>query len=152
MTVRAAKILICVLIIMVSFSVVLHGKEDFSKPKEFGVYIKTGSGLKRLMPNIVFEERGLLYIEMNNPPRFLLKDVEFFVLYGKHDMGVLTINPLLFFQPSELGKLRYIFGKEIGFDVKKQGEDLYVVKPKGLLGRGYMTLWINETAWDFVID
>jgi len=148
---KAVKILICVLAI-VFFSVTLHAKEDFSKPKEFGVYIKTASGLKRLMPNIVFEEKGLLYIEMNNPPHFLLKDVEFFVLYGKHDVNVLTINPLLFFQPSQVGKLRYIFGKDIAFDVKKRGTDLYAVKPKGLLGRGYMTLWINETAWDFVID
>ncbi|OPY75748.1 MAG: hypothetical protein A4E65_03428 [Syntrophorhabdus sp. PtaU1.Bin153] len=148
---RVAKIVICLLMV-VFFSVALHAKEDFSKPKEFGVYIKTPSGLKRLLPNIVFDEKGFLFIEMNNPPHFLLKDVEFFVLYGKHDVNVLTINPLLFFQPSQLGKLRYIFGKNIAFDVKKRGDDFYVVKPKGLLGRGYMSLWINDTAWDFVLD
>jgi hypothetical protein len=130
----------------------LHGKDDFTKPKEFGVYVKTEKVLKRLMPNIVFDEKGLLYIEMNNPPRFLLKDVQFFVIYGKYDMKVLTLNPMLFFQPSSLGKQRYIFGKEIAFDLKKRSDDLYVVKSKELLGRGYTSIWINDSAWDFIIE
>jgi hypothetical protein len=129
-----------------------YSKDDFVKPKEFGVYVKTEKGLKRLTPNIVFDERGLLYIEMNNPPRFLLKDVQFFVIYGKYDLNVLTMNPMLFFQPSPIGKMRYVFGKEIGFDLKKRADDLSVVKSKELLGRGYTSLWINDSAWDFIIE
>ena len=89
---------------------------------------------------------------MNNPPRFLLKNVEFFVIYGKYDLKVLTMNPMLFFQPSPLGKMRYVFGKEIGFDLKKRSDDLHIVKPKELLGRGYTSLWINDSAWDFIIE
>jgi hypothetical protein len=104
------------------------------------------------MPNIVFDEKGLYYIEMNNPQHYLLKDVQFFVIYGKYNLQVLTINALLFFQPSPVGKPRFIFGKELAFDVKKRAEDLYVIKPKELLGRGYMSLWINDTAWDFIIE
>jgi len=130
----------------------LHGKDDFTKPKEFGVYVKTEKGLKRLVPNIVFNEKGVLFVELNNPARFLLKDVQFFVVYGKYDLTVLTLNPLLFFQPSPLGKQRYILGKAIAFDLKKKSDDLCVVKPKELLGRGYMALWINDSAWDFIIE
>jgi hypothetical protein len=130
----------------------LYSKDDFVKPKEFGVYVKTEKGLKRLVPNIVFDEKGLLYIEMNNPPRFLLKDVQFFVIYGNYDLKVLTLNPMLFFQPSPLGKQRYVFGKEIAFDLKKRSDDIHVVKSKELLGRGYTSLWINDSAWDFIIE
>ena len=143
---------LCVVSISLFAVTLLHGKDDFTKPKEFGVYVKTEKSLKRLMPNIVFDEKGLLYIEMNNPPRFLLKDIEFFVIYGKYDMKVLTMNPMLFFQPSSLGKQRYIFGKEIAFDLKKRSDDLYVVKSKELLGRGYTSIWINDSAWDFIIE
>lgn len=142
---------ICIVAFLVSASV-LYSKEDFTKPKEFGVYVKTEKALKRLTPNIVFDTQGLLYIEMNNPPRFLLKDVQFFVIYGKYDLKVLTINPMLFFQPSPIGKMRYVFGKEIGYDLKKSSDDLYVVKSKELLGRGYTALWINDTAWDLIIE
>ena len=143
---------LCVVSVSLFAVTLLHGKDDFTKPKEFGVYVKTEKALKRLMPNIVFDEKGLLYIEMNNPPRFLLKDVEFFVIYGKYDMKVLTMNPMLFFQPSSLGKQRYAFGKEIAFDLKKRSDDLYVVKSKELLGRGYTSIWINDSAWDFIIE
>lgn len=143
---------LCVVSIFLFAVTLLHGKDDFAKPKEFGVYVKTEKGLTRLVPNIVFDEKGLLYIEMNNPPRFLLKDVQFFVIYGKYDLKFLTLNPLLFFQPSPLGKQRYIFGKEIAFDMKKRSDDVYVVKSKELLGRGYATLWINDSAWDFIIE
>jgi len=143
---------LCVVSVSLFAATFLHGKDDFTKPKEFGVYVKTEKALKRLMPNIVFDERGLLYIEMNNPPRFLLKDVQFFVIYGKYDMKVLTLNPMLFFQPSSLGKQRYVFGKEIAFDLKKRSDDLYVVKSKELLGRGYTSIWINDSAWDFIIE
>lgn len=143
---------LCVISICVFAVTLVYGKDDFAKPKEFGVYVKTEKGLKRIVPNIVFNEKGVLFIEMNNPARFLLKDVEFFVIYGKYDLTVLTLNPLLFFQPSPLGKQRYILGKAIAFDLKKKSDDLYTVKPKELLGRGYMALWINDSAWDFIID
>jgi len=143
---------LCVISIFLFAVTLAYGKDDFAKPKEFGVYVKTEKGLKRIVPNIVFNEKGVLFIEMNNPARFLLKDVEFFVIYGKYDLTVLTLNPLLFFQPSPLGKQRYILGKAIAFDLKKKSDDLYTVKPKELLGRGYMALWINDSAWDFIID
>jgi len=151
---RVAR-LFCIVIFSVVFllsAATLYSKDDFAKPKEFGIYVKTEKGLTRLTPNIVFDEKGLLYIEMNNPPRFLLKNIEFFVVYGKYDLKVLTMNPMLFFQPSPLGKMRYVFGKEIGFDLKKRSDDLHIVKPKELLGRGYTSLWINDSAWDFIIE
>jgi len=143
---------LCVILICLFAVTLVHGKDDFAKPKEFGVYVKTEKGLKRIVPNIVFNEKGVLFIELNNPARFLLKDIEFFVIYGKYDLTVLTLNPLLFFQPSPLGKQRYILGKAIAFDLKKRSDDLYTVKPKELLGRGYMALWINDSAWDFIIE
>lgn len=143
---------LCVVSLFLFAVTLLHGKDDFTKPKELGVYVKTEKGLKRLVPNIVFDEKGVLFVELNNPPRLLLKDVQFFVINGKHDLKVLTLNPLLFFQPSPLGKQRYILGKAIAFDLKKKSDDLYVVKPKELLGRGYMALWINDSAWDFIIE
>jgi hypothetical protein len=129
----------------------LYAKDD-KPPKEFGVYLVTNGGMKRLVPNVVFDENGLLYIESRNPPRFALKDIDHFVLYGKHDMQVLTLNPMLFMQASRLGKARYGFGKNVDFDARKRGNDLYTVKPRGLMGRGYFCLWINDTAWDFVIE
>jgi hypothetical protein len=130
----------------------LYGKDDKLKPKEFGVYIKTQKALQRLMPNIVFDEKGILFIETNNPPHFLLKDIEYFVVYGKYDIKVLTMNPLLFIQQSPLGKTRFVFGKDIGIEVKKKGDDLYTVKPKELMGRGYFSLWIDDSAWDFIVE
>jgi hypothetical protein len=142
----------CVVSIFLFAVTLLHSKDDFTKPKELGVYVKTEKGLKRLVPNIVFDEKGVLFVELNNPPRLLLKDVQFFVINGKYDLKVLTLNPLLFFQPSPLGKQRYILGKAIAFDLKKKSDDLYTVKPKELLGRGYMALWINDSAWDFIIE
>lgn len=143
---------LCVVSIFLFTVTFLHAKDDFAKPKELGVYVKTEKGLKRLVPNIVFDEKGVLFVELNNPPRFLLKDVQFFVINGNYDLKVLTLNPLLFFQPSPLGKQRYILGKAIAFDLKKRSDDLYVVKPKELLGRGYIALWINDSAWDFIIE
>ncbi len=127
-------------------------KDDRIQPKESGVYVKTAQGLKRLLPNIVFDEKGVIFLESNNPQRFLLKDVQYFVMYGTYEMDYLTMNPLLFFQQSPVGKTRYIFGKDLPVDVKKAGKDLYMVKPKDLLGRGYFCLWINDTTWDFVIE
>lgn len=120
--------------------------------KEFGVYVKLNKGHVRLLPNIVFEEESVFFIESNDPAHYFLKDVEYFVLYGPHDMSVLTVNPMGFFKPSSLGKPRFAFGKDIAVDLKEQRKDMYIIKPKGLLGRGYYSIWINDTAWDFVLD
>lgn len=140
-------------VLSLALCVPIHAaREAKLKPKEFGVYIKTYGGLKRLIPNIVFDEGGILYVEMNNPPTFLLKDVQCFVVYGKYDMSVLTFNPMVFRQASPVGKLRFIFGKALEFSSSRRGTDLYVIKPQDLLGRGYFSLWINDSAWDFVID
>jgi hypothetical protein len=130
----------------------LFAKEERLNPKEYGVYVKTPKGLIRLLPNVVFDEGGLYYVESNNPAHFLLKDVEYFVIFGKQNMDVFTFNPLVFFQPSSLGKLRHIFGQNVDTEIKKRGNDLYSIKPKGLLGRGYYALWIEDSAWDFIID
>jgi len=141
----------CVIIVLFLITgLPAHGKEII--PKEPGVYVKAGKELKRLLPNIVFEEQQVIYIESNNPPRFFLKDIEYFVISGKYDLNVLTLNPLLFLQPSPLGKHRYIFGKDIPFEMKKIKEDVYSIKPRGLIGRGYFSLWINDTAWDFIVE
>lgn len=145
-------------LVLVLFIFTLHFEvyarnEKIAKPKELGMYIKTKSGLKRLIPNIVFDEGGILFIESNNPQKFALKDIQHIVVYGQYDMDILTLNPLLFFQVSALNKPRYLFGKDIEIIVKKQkSEDLYIIKPKGLFGRGYFCLWINDSAWDFIIE
>ena len=139
--------------IMLFVTMPLYGKDDgFAPPKDYGVYIKTQAGLKRLLPNIVLDEKGMLLIETNNPPRFALKDMEYFVIYGRHNLDILTINPLIFQQASALGKGRFIFGKNIEFVTQKRPNNLFVVKPKGLMGRGYFALWIEDTAWDFLIE
>ncbi len=131
----------------------LHAaKDDVPTPKEYGVYVKTATKLVRLLPNVVFEEGAMIYLESNNPPHFLLKDIRYFVLYGKHDMQYLTFNNLLFVNQSPVGKSRFIFGKEVESEVKKKNDTLYTVQPKGLFGRGYYALWINDSAWDFIVD
>ncbi|HME45324.1 MAG TPA: hypothetical protein VKF36_19680 [Syntrophorhabdales bacterium] len=132
--------------------VALHAKEDVATPKEYGVYIKTPKTLKRLLPNIVFDEKGVLYIESNNPQRFPLAEVQQFIIYGKYDTKYLTLNPMLFVSETPLHKSRFIFGKDIQLEVAKKSDTLYTAKPKGLFGRGYYSLWINDTAWDFVIE
>ncbi|HVN96166.1 MAG TPA: hypothetical protein VMT62_07040 [Syntrophorhabdaceae bacterium] len=151
MAMSRCRILICILLIML-VAIPLYAKDDKINPKEPGAYIKTSQGLKRLLPNIVFDEEGLIYVEANNPVHFLLKDVQYFVFSGKYDFKVLTLNPMRFLGPSPLGKPRLAFGKNVDFDIKQIGPDLYTIKPKGLLGRGYFSLWINETAWDFILD
>ena len=120
--------------------------------KEHGAYVKLTKGYVRLLPNIVFDEKGVFFIESNSPPHFFLKDMESLIVYGEHDWSVLTVNPMGFYQPSPLGKLRFAFGKEVAIDAKRQGKDMYILKPKGLLGRGYYSIWINDTAWDFILD
>jgi hypothetical protein len=151
-TVKWCRVFICILLIlMISSSV--FAKDDKINPKEIGVYIKTDKGLKKLLPNIVFnDDNGVLFVASNNPAHFLLKDFEYFVFFGKHDFQYLTLNPMVFFQTSLLGKQTFMLGKNIDFELKQIGADLYTVKPKGLLGRGYYSLWIEDAAWDFVLD
>ena len=145
------KISIFVLLITL-FGSDLYAKEEKIRPKEFGVYIKTPQALIRIMPNIVFTgEGGVYYIESNNPKQYALKDIEYFVIYGKYNLKVLTFNPLLFLQ-APLGKPRFMFGQDIEINVSDNGGNVYIVKPKALLWRGYFSIWIEETAWDFVIE
>jgi len=156
-----SKLFCCMLVALVTAAPV-HGEnkteEDkkrsdaFARPAEHGVYVKTEQALKRLMPNIVFEEGGLLYLESINPPHFPLKDLEDFVVYGIHDLRFLTLNRLVPIPPSPVGKPRFMFGKEIPCEVKKQGNNLCTVRSKELMGRGYFALWINDMAWDFLIE
>jgi hypothetical protein len=127
-------------------------KETIQTPNEYGVYVKAGKNLQRLLPNIVFDEKGILFVESNNPAKLALKDMEYFVVYGKYDLQFLTMNPLLFVAQSPVGNSRFVFGKDMELDVKKTDELLYTVKPKGLFGRGYFALWINDSAWDFYIE
>jgi hypothetical protein len=141
------------LIVMSLFISPLYGKDErITTPKELGIYMKTTSGAKRLIPNIVFDHEGLIWIEANNPARFALKDFEYFILHGPYNIDVLTINPLGFFQQSPLGKPRFMFGKNVEFTVQKKGNNVFIIKPKGLLGRGYFCLWIEDTVWDFIIE
>ena len=145
------RVLICVfLILMIGSSA--FAKDDKINPKEPGVYIKTDKGLQRLLPNIVVEEEEAIYIESNNPAHFLLKDVEYFVFFGKYNFQFLTLNPMALYKVSPLGKPSFIFGKAIDMEMKQIGTDLYTFKAKGLLGRGYFSLWIEDSAWDFMLD
>ncbi len=148
---------ICCMVLSVLGAVFLAGtlyaaKDDVVTPKEYGVYVKTEKQTKRILPNVVFEDEEIFYVESNNPQRFELKDVQYFVIYGKYDVQYLTLNHLLFFQQSPLGKARFLFGQDVEIDVKKKSDSLYVVKPKGLFGRGYYSLWINDSAWDFIVE
>jgi hypothetical protein len=154
-TLERCKVLIFILVLAILMTGgAAYAKDDKISPKEPGAYVKTSNGLKRLLPNVVFisEEGGVYYIESNNPPHFLLKDFEYFVLFGKYDFQYFTLNPLVPFRASPLGKLSFMFGKNADVDSKQIGTDLYTFKPKGLLGRGYYSLWINDTAWDFILD
>lgn len=127
-------------------------KQVEDQPKEFGLYAKTGKGIQRIIPNIIFDQEGLLYIESNAPQQFPLNGVKHFLLYGKRDVTYLTLNPMLFFQQSPLGKMRFVLGKDIPIEVKKIGEMLYSVKPQGLFGRGYYSFWLDDLVWDFIIE
>lgn len=154
---RNIKIYFGALLFLVGLALLLFSgpasaKEDVTAPKESGVYVQTAKAQKRLLPNIVFEEQGVIYLESNNPPKFPLGEMHSFVLYGKYDMQYLTLNPLLFLGQTPIGKTRYAIGKDIDIEVSKRSDTLYVVKPKGLFGRGYYTLWINDSAWDFIIE
>jgi hypothetical protein len=126
--------------------------KDASTPDEYGVYAKTDKGLVRIVTSVVFDDETVLYIESNKPTRFHLNAVEYFVIYGKHDMQYLTLNNLKPFQIGPLGIPRYMLGPDIPVTVQKKSDLLYTVRPKGLFGRGYYALWINDSAWDFIID
>ena len=125
-------------------------KDDAPTPKEWGVYVKTESKLVRILTNVVFDAR-IPYLESNHPARFPLKDIKYFVMYGKRQMQYLTLNNLVFINET-LGKPRFMFGREVETEVKSRGNFLYTVRPKGLFGRGYYALWINDSAWDFIVE
>src|SRR5271157_2448327 len=149
---RIVAVLALAILVVALYAVALRAKEDVATPKEYGVYVKTPKTLKRLLPNIVFDEKGVLYIESNNPQRFSLAEVQQFVIYGKYEIKYLTLNPMLFVSETALHKSRFLFGKDIQVEVVRKSDVLHAVKPKGLFGRGYYSLWINDTAWDFVIE
>ena len=149
---RIVAVLALAVLVVALYAVALSAKEDVATPKEYGVYVKTPKALKRILPNIVFDEKGVLYLESNNPQRFSLADVQQFVIYGKYEMKYLTLNPMLFVSETALHKSRFLFGKDIELEVVRKSDVLYIAKPKGLFGRGYYCLWINDTAWDFVIE
>ncbi len=127
-------------------------KENVPTPGEYGVYAKTGSGLTRIVTNPVYDDLRILYLESNKPAHFRINSIQYFVIYGKHDMQYLTLNILKPFQKTALGIERFMFGLEVPLTVQKKSDVLYVVRPKGLFGRGYYALWINDSAWDFFID
>lgn len=130
----------------------IAAKRDRELPKEFGFYAKTGNGLQRITPNILFDENGVLYVESNGPQRFTLSGIQCFLIYGRKDLTYLTLNPMLFFQQPLIGRMRFILGKEIPIETKKIGETLYAVKPIGLFGRGYYSFWLDDAVWDFIIE
>jgi hypothetical protein len=127
-------------------------KESVPTPSEYGVYAKTATGLVRIMTNEVYDDERILYVEGNKPVHFPLNSVEYFVIYGNHDMQYLTLNELKPFEMSPLGVPRFMLGRGMPVTVQKKSNILYTVKPKGLFGRGYYALWINDSAWDFMID
>ena len=127
-------------------------KETVQTPSEYGVYAKTAKGLVRIMTNEVYDDQRILYIESNKPAHFFLNSIQYFVIYGNHDMQYLTLNELKPFQMTPLGIPRFMFGRDMPVTVQKKSNLLYIVKPKGLFGRGYYALWINDSAWDFTID
>jgi hypothetical protein len=45
-----------------------------------------------------------------------------------------------------------MIGPDIPLTVEKKSDLLYTAKPKGLFGRGYYALWINDSVWDFIIE
>lgn len=131
---------------------VFAAKQDQEVPKEFGLHAKTTKGLHRIIPNIIFDQDGVLYIESNEPQRFPLNGIQHFFIYGKKDITYLTLNPLLFFQQSPVGRTRFVLGKNIPIEIKKIDEAFYSIKPQGLFGRGYYCFWLEDVVWDFIIE
>jgi hypothetical protein len=144
--------LILILAVLALGSSGYAASDDVSVPKEYGVYAKTEKGLTRIISNIVHDEQRVLYVERTKPAIFPLNAVQYFIIYGKHDMQYLTLNNLKELPPTNLGIQRYMLGLEIDLEVRKKSDILYTVKPKGLFGRGYYALWINDAAWDFIIE
>jgi hypothetical protein len=150
---RSAKNIILILAVLsLLCTPAFAAKEDQETPKEFGLYAKTTKGLHRITPNIIFDQDGVLYIESNEPQRFPLNAIQHFVIYGKQDITYLTLNPLLFFQQSPLGRTRFVLGKDIPIETKKIGELMYSIKPKSLFGRGYYCFWLEDLVWDFIVE
>jgi hypothetical protein len=141
-----------VLGLVVSAGALAAPKDNVPTPKEYGVYAKTPKGLMRILPNMVSDQRGIYCLEMNNPQRFPLGSIEYFVVHGEYQFQYLTLNPMVPFQKTGLGIDRFMFGKEMEIAVTKKSDVLYTAKPKGLFGRGYYSLWIEDTAWDFIIE
>lgn len=148
--IRIAVLVLAMLSIL--FTAVLAAKRDQELPNEFGLYARTNKGLQRIVPNIIFDNEGVLYIESNEPQHFSLNSLEHFLIYGKKDVTYLTLNPLLFYQQSPLGRTRFVLGKEIPIDIKKVGEAVYSMKPRGLFGRGYYSFWLDDLVWDFIVE
>jgi hypothetical protein len=144
-----------VLTLTTTFLLVVSG-EGASDPvptlKEFGVYAKTDKGVKRILPNLVSDDGGVYYLEPNKPQTFPLGTIEYFVIFGRYETQYLTLNPMRPWRPSPIGIPRVMFGKDLDLTVTKKGDNLYTAKPKGLFGRGYYALWIEDTAWDFVVE
>jgi hypothetical protein len=126
--------------------------DTVATPKEYGMYAKTDKGLKRILPNIVSDDNGIYYLEPNKPQSFALGSIEYFVVFGKYQTQYLTLNPLKPYKMSPVGVPRVMFGKDMEITVTKRGDTLLTAKPKGLFGRGYYALWIEDTAWDFVVE
>ena len=74
--------------------VVRAADENGPVPKEYGVFAKTDEGLTRIIPNMVYDDQRILYVESNKPAHFPLNSVQHFILYGKHDIQYLTLNSL----------------------------------------------------------
>jgi hypothetical protein len=143
---------IAILVALFAAAPLFAAKDSVPTPGEYGVYAKTAKGLTRIVTNIVYDDQTVLYVESNKPTHFALNGIEYFVIYGKHEMQYLTLNTLKPFQMTPLGVPRFMLGLEVPLTVQKKGETLYTVKPKGLFGRGYYALWINDSAWDFIVD
>jgi hypothetical protein len=148
----AANVVAAVAIILFLAVSIGSAANAVPKPKEFGVYAKTDKGLNRIRPNIVGDEGGIYYLEPNNPQRFPLGSVDYFVVNGNYQIQFITLNPMKPFQMSSVGTPRVMFGQDVEISLTKQSDTLYVVKPKGLFGRGYYAIWIDDTAWDFIIE
>lgn len=146
------SIAVSCLMALLLVSPVHAAKENVPTPAEYGVYAKTAKGLTRITTNAVYDDQQIFYLEGNKPVHFPLNSIQYFVIYGKHEMQYLTLNNLKPFQMTPLGVPRFMFGLEVPLTVEKKSEVLYTAKPKGLFGRGYYALWINDSAWDFTVD
>ena len=153
-SVRCFIMLLAVIMALILFITLPVGAagDAVPTPKEYGAYAKTDKGLKRILPNLVSDDSGIYYLEPNKPQSFALGSIEYFLIFGKYRTQYLTLNPLKPYQMSPVGIPRAMFGKDVEVTVTRRGDTLLTVKPKGLFGRGYYALWIEDTAWDFVVE